>query len=49
MRRATRMSGILSLLILLSLAVLVVVEVSAEGPFPGVPPTLEYRLPLPWR
>lgn len=43
------MSGILSLLILLSLAVLVMVEVSAEGPYPDVPPTLEYRLPLPWR
>lgn len=35
------MSAILSLLILLLLAVLVVVELSAGGSFPGVPPILE--------
>jgi hypothetical protein len=48
MRRTTRMSSMLSLLILLALALLVIVEVSAGGPFPDVPPTLEFRLPLPW-
>ncbi len=52
MRNPTRTSSLLSWAILVALALLVALEVIRQitgEAYPGVPATLEMKLPLPWK